>query len=224
MFLPVRTSFRDKYFLTPGAGKLPETATTTCPECGERLVAEGLRRGMLLLCAGCRNRFRLVTGPLPAARAGEPDDAGGGRTIIPLLLPVGRSGWAIAAGYMGLFSVLPGFGLAALLTSVLAWRDLKRNPRQRGMGRTIFGLVTGALSTAAYAVLLLSILAPDATKAVVVVTSHGVRRDPLGVALLVVGCIMGGVSVKKKRLVILAAALLLLVGGAIRIMAFGQPD
>ncbi len=33
------------------------------------------------------------------------------------ILPVGRSGWAIAAGYLGLFSVLGVFGPFAIVTA-----------------------------------------------------------------------------------------------------------
>src|SRR3954471_11457956 len=43
-------------------------------------------------------------GPLPPPPR-NPDDIGQ-NAGIRMLLPVGRSGWAIAAGYLGLFSVL----------------------------------------------------------------------------------------------------------------------
>ena len=68
---------------------------------------------------------------------------------IRLLLPVGRSGLAIAAGYLGLFSVLLVFAPFALLCGVLAIFDMKRNPKKCGWGRAIFGVVMGALGTAA---------------------------------------------------------------------------
>lgn len=78
-----------------------------------------------------------------------------------MLLPVGRSGWAIAAGYLGLFSVLLLPAPIALLVSLLAIRDISRsatgpNPKH-GMGRAIFGLIMGALGTA---LLILAFLAP----------------------------------------------------------------
>ena len=66
-----------------------------------------------------------------------------------MLLPVGRSGWAIASGYLGLISLFPFIGIltgiAAVVTGVLAIRDIKRNPQRHGMGRAIFGIVVGAL-------------------------------------------------------------------------------
>lgn len=64
-----------------------------------------------------------------------------------MLLPVGRSGWAIAAGYLGLFSLVLVFAPFAIVCSVLAIFDLKRNPKKCGMGRAIFGLVMGVLGT-----------------------------------------------------------------------------
>ena len=63
------------------------------------------------------------------------------------LLPVGRSGWAIAAGYLGLFSVIPIFAPIALIISIVAIRDIKKNPQRHGMGRAIFGLVMGILGS-----------------------------------------------------------------------------
>jgi Na+/H+-dicarboxylate symporter len=63
-----------------------------------------------------------------------------------MLLPVGRSGLAIAAGYLGLFGlVIFPLAFIGLIIGVLAIRDLKQNPEKHGMGRAIFGVVVGAL-------------------------------------------------------------------------------
>lgn len=64
-----------------------------------------------------------------------------------LLLPVGLSGWAIASGYLGLISVLLIPGPFAVLTGILALRDMALNPKKHGMGRTIFGLIMGSLGS-----------------------------------------------------------------------------
>lgn len=74
-----------------------------------------------------------------------------------LLLPVGRSGLAIAAGYMGLFSILGVPGPVAILLGVLALNDIKRNPKKIGKGRAIFGIVMGVIGTA----LTVAILVPS---------------------------------------------------------------
>jgi predicted acyltransferase len=72
------------------------------------------------------------------------------------LLPVGRSGWAIAAGYLGLFSFLVVPAPLALLTGLLAVRDIKRHPEKHGMGRAGFGIVIGILGTGLLIFLLVS--------------------------------------------------------------------
>jgi hypothetical protein len=57
------------------------------------------------------------------------------------LLPVNRSGWAIAAGYLGLFSFIPILCYVGLAVSIVAAVQLKRNPKKLGWGRVITGFV-----------------------------------------------------------------------------------
>ena len=68
------------------------------------------------------------------------EDAG-----MRMLLPVGRSGWAIAAGYLGLISIIGCPAPIAVIVSIIAIRDIKTHPERHGMGRAIFGLVMGLL-------------------------------------------------------------------------------
>jgi hypothetical protein len=68
--------------------------------------------------------------------------------VARALLPVGRSGWAIAAGYLALFSVLLIPAPFALVAGVLAVRDIRRNPSKHGLGRAWFGIVMGLLGSA----------------------------------------------------------------------------
>jgi hypothetical protein len=89
-------------------------------------------------------------GYAPARPIGE--DAG-----IRMLLPVGRSVWAIAAGYLGLFSVLLIPAPLALIVSIIAIRDIKKHPDRHGMGRAIFGLIMGVLGTIFLVVMMVSI-------------------------------------------------------------------
>lgn len=74
--------------------------------------------------------------------SGIGDDAG-----MRMLIPVGRSPWAIVAGYLGLFSILGCFGPIAIIVSIIAIRDIKAHPDKHGMGRAIFGLVMGIIGT-----------------------------------------------------------------------------
>jgi hypothetical protein len=116
------------------------------------------------MCRFCRIDLR--TGePVPEVAApactattqdtlpGEPD-AG-----MRMLLPVGRSLWAIAAGYLGLFSLTICMAPVALIVSLIAICDLKRNPHLHGMGRAVFGLVMGILGTLVILVFLVAIAA-----------------------------------------------------------------
>ncbi len=82
--------------------------------------------------------------PLPYSHIAQSLENNAG---MRMLLPVGRSGWAIAAGYLGLISVLLLPAPLALLISIVAMRHLKRHPDKHGLGRAIFGLVMGIIGT-----------------------------------------------------------------------------
>jgi ribosomal protein L40E len=99
-----------------------------CPRCGLRNPETALT------CSGCGSAL---------ARPARPEDD----RVLRMLVPVGRSGWAIAAGYAALFSVLLVPAPLALLFGILAVRDIKSNPEKIGMGRAIFGIVMGVLFT-----------------------------------------------------------------------------
>ena len=61
------------------------------------------------------------------------------------LLPTGRSGWAISAGYLALFSVLVLPAPFALFCGVMGLRDIEKNPTKLGKGRAWFGIIMGLL-------------------------------------------------------------------------------
>ncbi len=75
----------------------------------------------------------------------------GDDAAMRMFLPVGRSGWAIAAGYLGLFGLVVLPAPIALIVSIVAIRDLKRSREtdrpKYGMGRAVFGLIVGILGT-----------------------------------------------------------------------------
>lgn len=79
---------------------------------------------------------------MPAA-----DDA-----ALRMLIPVGRTGWSIAAGYLGLLSFIPFVGVVALVFGIVAVRDLKKHPDKHGAGRAWFGIIAGGLSLFFYAI------------------------------------------------------------------------
>jgi len=85
----------------------------------------------------------------------NPADSAGMR----MLLPVGRSGWAIAAGYLGLFGLIVIPAPLALIVSIIAIIDIQKSRKtdkpKYGMGRAIFGLIVGLIGTSLLAFALL---------------------------------------------------------------------
>lgn len=104
-----------------------------CQKCGVENIDEAN------FCRACGTAMREI--PSPWAKSSDEDPA------MRFLLPVGRSPYAIAAGYLGLFSVLLVFAPFALICGIIALREIKKNPKQFGKGRAIFGLVMGSLGT-----------------------------------------------------------------------------
>ena len=95
--------------------------------------------------------FAAVFAGAPAASPAKMGDD----PMLRWLLPVGRSGWAIAAGYLALFSVLLFPAPFALATGIVAIVVIRRDPSKHGMGRAVFGIVMGALGTIALCALAL---------------------------------------------------------------------
>ena len=87
----------------------------------------------------------LPAGPRPSAQPAVPQ-AQPPHPLLALVVPIGRSGWAIAAGYLGLLSMIPYVGFLAILFGVLAIRDINKNPAKIGLGRAWFGIIAGGLS------------------------------------------------------------------------------
>jgi hypothetical protein len=115
-----------------------------CPKCGSTNPAS------VAICPRCGALVQL-----PMSQNFVPQETG---AAMRLLVPVGRSGWAIAAGYAGLFAMIPFIAPIAIVISLLAIRDLKQNPKLHGMGRAVFGMVMGLLGTALLVIGLLAIL------------------------------------------------------------------
>jgi hypothetical protein len=77
------------------------------------------------------------------------------RTLIRMVLPIDRSLWAIAAGYLGLFALIVFPAPLALLAGIMAVIDIRRHPQKHGMGRAVFGILAGAAGTVALVLMLL---------------------------------------------------------------------
>jgi len=116
----------------------------TCPHCGVQTNVPDQYAGQSGPCAQCGGTITIP--PFPGRPLAPPSP--GDDPLVRMLLPVGRSGWAIAAGYAGLFALTCGLAPVALILGIVAIYDLKKHPEKHGMGRAIFGLVMGLLGTA----------------------------------------------------------------------------
>lgn len=100
-----------------------------------------------------------VPGPISSA---APVDDLGQNAGMRMLIPVGRSHWAIMAGYFGLLGLFPLIGLvlapAAIVCGIKAIRHIKRDPKQHGMGRAVTGIVLGTLGSIMSVLMLIGIL------------------------------------------------------------------
>lgn len=76
--------------------------------------------------------------------------------VMRALLPVGRSGLAIAAGYVALLSLFLLPAPFALALGIAAVMDIRKNPEKHGMGRAVFAIIVGGLFTALIIVMVIS--------------------------------------------------------------------
>jgi hypothetical protein len=116
-----------------------------CPKCGTQNDDNAFR------CVSCQEIIQpipLQPRPVPV----ENDQA------MRMIIPIDRSPLAIAAGYLGLVSVIYIFAPFALILGILAVRDIKKHPEKHGMGRAIFGIVMGAIFTVVLLIFIIALI------------------------------------------------------------------
>ena len=149
-----------------------------CPQCKKLLKVPDEAAGKQARCPACQTIADVpITAVeiLPASPFGpRPNDDNAYRSpaefpaaayqgkslgddaAIRMLLPVGRSLWAIAAGYFGLFSLILIPAPIAIILGLIAIWDIRKHPEKHGMGRAIFGLTMGILCSLGFVALLLA--------------------------------------------------------------------
>lgn len=104
-----------------------------CPSCGTPASKDAV------MCPACQGPMPLFAGQAPIMERSD--------RALGAIVPVGVNWLALLAGYLGLFSVLGVVGPFALVCGVLALRELKRAPHERGRVRAWVGVVMGTLGT-----------------------------------------------------------------------------
>jgi hypothetical protein len=103
----------------------------------------------MVFCRGCGGQIHVTAHTCPSCGAPQQvvtaSSAAGGDEALKYLIPVGRSGWAVAAGYLAFFAIFALPAPFALAAGILGLRDIKQNPEKLGKGRAIFGIVMGGL-------------------------------------------------------------------------------
>jgi hypothetical protein len=133
-----------------------------CPLCGELIDAEAVD------CPHCDSYL---------GAAGRMEGEAEADSAMSWLIPIGRSGWAIAAGYLALFSILPlislPFSPGAMITGVLAVRSIQQDSKLTGLGASLLWHHHGL---------------PDPPSA----AGHDCRRDHARPSVSGVGCVEKG--------------------------------
>ena len=114
-----------------------------CSHCGKETQVANQHIGESGNCSDCGNPITIRA--VPVAQTVTEDI--GQDAVVRMLVPVGRSWWAILAGYFGLFSLLCFPGPIAVVLGIIAIWDIKNNPQKHGMVRAIFGLAMGLTGT-----------------------------------------------------------------------------
>ena len=114
------------------------------------VAAGGIRRQTRVWRPGAADGDLTRAGDFLAELAVAPSD-----DHLVHVLPINRSGWAIAAGYVGLLSFAPMICYAGVAVSLVAAWQLKRHPKKLGWGRVITGLVISVPMSILYTILFL---------------------------------------------------------------------
>jgi hypothetical protein len=128
----------------PAATAPPVGGVMYCLACGQRNDTNNFR------CSSCGAYLH----PQPQAPvAMAPDNS---TAVLGLIVPIGVSGWAIVASYLGCLSIFLLPAPLAIIAGFGALSHLKKNPSLSGQARAIFAIVMGALMTGLFVVMMVA--------------------------------------------------------------------
>ncbi len=108
-----------------------------CKFCGEEILSVAIK------CKHCKS----VLDEFDRNNTSDNDLT---NSFLRFLVPVGRSGFSITAGYLGLFFFIPFAGLFAIIFGFLGINARKLDKNKKGLGRAYFGIIMGVLSSILY--------------------------------------------------------------------------
>lgn len=93
--------------------------------------------------------------PEPAAPIQDPAATPERNRGLEMVIPINRSGWSIAAGYVALFNI-PFIFMApiAIVLGILGLKDIQKNPNRAGRGRCWFAIIYGGVTVLLFGVVL----------------------------------------------------------------------
>ena len=123
---------------------------TYCSKCGSP-IQEGVA-----FCSSCGTKVLADEASTPANATDKKylsDNAG-----MRFVLPIGCTGWAIASGYCGLFSLIPFLGvllaILSIIFGIIAITVIRRNPHKHGIARIVIGWIIAIPSLIGHGVFL----------------------------------------------------------------------
>ena len=121
-----------------------------CSKCGSPLQAG------VAFCSSCGTKVGAAMTPAPAAAAAAEKTYVSDNPGMRFVLPIGCTGWAIASGYCGIFSIIPFLGILLAILSIIfgivAIVVIRHNPHKHGIARIVIGWIFSFLSLFGHAV------------------------------------------------------------------------
>ena len=141
-----------------------------CPHCQTAMTVDDAYAGTSGPCRHCDQTIQIPGGPAasdnvyaapiappsPSPVYGDLEPTShGDDAAMRFLLPVGRSVWAVVAGYLGLISILLFPAPFAIICGIIAIWDIKKSKgKKHGLGRAWFAIIFPVVCVAGFFLLI----------------------------------------------------------------------